>query len=282
MNEIFEKLMYSKIERFVHDYANLSRSVFVNTKGNLIHPGEFGMYREQIVKELLKPFLPEKFDIGTGFIITSKNRISTQCDLIIYDRENSPIIENAEQRFFPVECVVGVIEIKSNLSKSDFKKAVSKLSKIKKLRRDIEKNNPYIFRDHDVEEFDPVRNPRDQLATFLICEGLTFDVGKCKDEVINEIYKDVDKSLFHNMILSLNDGVFLYYDGEGKVIHIPYFDYNNEAFRHVIIKPSDEGYENEHILLFLNYFYMLISSLSVMYIEITKYLSASRKKSGVW
>lgn len=134
MNEIFEKLMYSKIERFVHDYANLSRSVFVNTKGNLIHPGEFGMYREQIVKELLKPFLPEKFDIGTGFIITSKNRISTQCDLIIYDKENSPIIENAEQRFFPVECVVGVIEIKSNLSKSDFKKAVSKLSKIKKLR----------------------------------------------------------------------------------------------------------------------------------------------------
>lgn len=120
MNDIFKKLLDRKIDNFIYAYKNLSRDVFVNETGTLIHPGEFGMYREKIVSELLRPFLPSKLEVGTGFIITSKNRISTQCDIIIYDRENTPVIENGEQRFFPVESVVGVVEVKSKLSKLEF------------------------------------------------------------------------------------------------------------------------------------------------------------------
>ena len=57
MNSIFEKLIKSKIEHFVAEYTNLSRSVFVNEEGVLIHPGEFGMYRERILSELPSLFL---------------------------------------------------------------------------------------------------------------------------------------------------------------------------------------------------------------------------------
>ena len=109
MNEVFDKLVKSKIEKFVFDYKRLSREVFVNENGDLKHPAEFGIYREKIIKHLIQPFLPSRLAIGTGFIITSKNETSTQCDLIIYDKDNTPVIENEEQRFFPIECVVGVI-----------------------------------------------------------------------------------------------------------------------------------------------------------------------------
>ena len=71
------------------------------------------MYRERIVSDLLKPFLPSRLAVGTGFIITHQNKQSTQCDLIIYDKENTPVIENGDQRFFPVECVIGVVEVKN-------------------------------------------------------------------------------------------------------------------------------------------------------------------------
>ena len=278
MNDVFEKLVYSKIEHFLFEYNNLSRSVFVDSSGTLIHPGEFGMYRERIVGELLKPYLPEKFAIGTGFIITHKNNRSTQCDLIIYDKESTPIIENGEQRFFPVECVVGVIEVKSKMSKDNLKKALVKLSNIKKLREDINPKNPYVKRKLSKIEFNPLINPYDQIATFLICESLEFNLSECKDEFFVDVYADKDKSLYHNMILSLQDGVYLYHDGE-RVSALAYYDFKVPAFKHVVLKPHLLGYKHEHIVAFVDYFYMLISSVSVLFIEMTEYLSSPRPKT---
>ena len=145
MNQIFESLIKSKIEKFYNDYIDLSRQIFVNEDGTLIHPGEFGTYREKIIKSLLQPFLPSRLDIGSGFIITAKDNISTRCDIVIYDKANTPVIETEEQRFFPIECVVGVIEVKSKLTKYTFKEALRKLAKIKELKNDIVKC-PYIFK----------------------------------------------------------------------------------------------------------------------------------------
>lgn len=280
MNNIFDKLIKSRIEQFKDDYVNLSRQIFVNKEGTLIHPGEFGMYREKIIRELLAPFLPTRLAIGSGFIITAANNISTQCDIIIYDREHTPVIENGEQRFFPVECVVGVIEVKSKLTKSTLKEALIKLAAIKNLRNDIG-NNPYIFKDYrGGGSFNARSNVRDQMATFLICESIDIDIEKEIDTLFTNIYEGVDKSLFHNMILDLNGGCFLYYDGDKPMYHA-YYDYIEPSFKNECIFPHELGYSKEHILLFLNYFYMIISSISVMDIEITKYLGATRAKKSL-
>lgn len=269
MNNIFIKLLDSKIDSFMYAYKNLSRDVFVNEKGDLIHPGEFGMYREKIVSELIKPLLPSKLGIGTGFIITSKNHISTQCDIIIYDKENTPIIENGEQRFFPVESVVGVIEVKSKLTKSDFKEALVKLTKIKALREDIGSKNPYIFKDGSFTGFDTKTNVRDQMATFLICESLEFNADDDLDKLFSEIYKDIDCSLYHNMVLSICDGIYLYHDKKKSIFH-PYWTYG-DLHQNIVKKPDAESGKN-HIVLFVDYFYMVISSVSVLFIEMTDYI----------
>lgn len=281
MNDIFDKLIKSKIEQFEDDYINLSRQIFVNDSGSLIHPGEFGIYREKVIKDFLSPFLPSYLAIGSGFVITSKNRISTQCDIIIYDKEHTPVIENSEQRFFPVECVVGVIEVKSKLTKSTLKEALIKLSAVKDLRNDID-SNPYIFNatNNDHTNFSTKLKVRDQIATFLICESIDIDVKKEIDTLFFNIYKGIDKSLFHNMVLSLNDSCYLYYSGD-KPIYYAYFDYSKPAFKTQCIMPHELGYEKEHILLFLNYFYMIISSVSIMDIEITNYLGAIRAKTSL-
>lgn len=282
MNSIFEKLIKSKIEHFVAEYTNLSRSVFVNEEGVLIHPGEFGMYRERILSELLKPFLPLNLAIGTGFVISSQDKISTQCDLIVYDKEHTPIIENGEQRFFPIECVVAVIEVKSKLSREDLKEALQKLARIKSLRNDIPSNNPYIFKDRNYSEFNPITNQSDQISTLLVCESFGFKIEKNQTDFFKEVYCEIDKSLYHNMILSLNDGLCLYHDGKSKVIYCSYFDYSKPAYRHVLLKPNEKGYEHEHVMLFVDYFYMLVTSTSVMYIEMTEYISQRREKTLVW
>ena len=277
MNTIFDKLVKSKIEKFIDDYKNLSRQIFVNEEGKLIHPGEFGVYRERIIKSLLQPFLPARLAIGSGFIITSQNNISTQCDLLIYDKENTPVIENEEQRFFPIECVAGVIEVKSSLTKSQLAEALIKLSNIKKLRNDI-KSNTYIFKSINAfPNFDTKLNIRDQIATFLICEKFEFDIKDHINSFFKDTYSDIDKSLYHNIILSLQDGCCMYFSGE-RLIYYPYFDYQKDAFINSFVLPHPFGYFAEHILIFINYFFMIISDVSILYQEITTYLGETRPK----
>ncbi len=280
MNDIFDKLIKSRIEQFKDDYVNLSRQIFVNEEGELIHPGEFGMYREKIIRDFLTPFLPTRLAIGSGFVITAANRISTQCDIIIYDKDHTPVIENGEQRFFPVECVVGVIEVKSKLTKSKLKESLIKLTAIKELKNDIG-DNKYIFKDYSGGDgFDPKNHKRDQMATFLICESIDFDIEKEFDTIFKNIYEGVDKSLFHNMVLDLSRCCFLYNDGT-RPTYYSYYDYKKPRFKNECILSHEVGYSKEHILLFLNYFYMLISSVSVMDIEITMYLGARRVKRSL-
>lgn len=277
MNKIFDKLIKSKIEQFVVEYKNLSRQIFVNEDGVLIHPGEFGIYREKIIKKLIEPFLPSRLAIGSGFIITHNDNISTQCDIIIYDKENTPIIETDEQRFFPIECVAGVIEVKSKLTKAQMKEALIKLTNIKNLRNDIN-TNIYTYKDGNNHiPFNTKINVRDQIATFLVCEKVDMDYEKDINTFFKETYSGVDKSLYHNMILSLDDGCFMYFDGKVSIYH-SYFNYEKDNFINELLIPHSLGYDYEHILIFVNYFFMLISSISILYLEMTEYLGKTRPK----
>ncbi len=276
MNTIFMKLLKSKIEKFLSDYINLSRDVFVDKEGKLIHPGEFGTYRENIIKNFIEPFLPDRLAIGTGFIISSKDKISSQCDLIIYDKSNTPVIENEEQRFFPIECVAGVIEVKSRLSKTQFKDALIKLTNIKKIRFDIS-SPAYLHRKMDNKlPFNPEYFPLDQIATLLICESIDMDFEEGLEDFFNDVYDGIDKSLFHNMILSLDNGCFLYNDPYNVLMYFPYYSNYESSFKNCLVMPSEYGYDKEHILTFVNYFFMLIPSISIMFFEITNYLGATR------
>ncbi|WP_444923345.1 DUF6602 domain-containing protein [Microbulbifer sp. DLAB2-AF] len=136
-SEIFQALVKNKIEVLKRSF-DTSKEIFWDKKTKrLIHAGEYGEYgeyREKAVIDLLKLFIPQNFKISEGFIITSAGDVSTQCDIIIYDPSYCPKIADTEhQKFFPVECVVAIGEIKSEISgTSSLVEILEKLSKIKK------------------------------------------------------------------------------------------------------------------------------------------------------
>ena len=139
-NFIFDSLIEEKIEIFKNQFANTSKQVFFDPDNKkLIHPGEFGLYREVIVKNFIKFLIPQIVTMDNGFLITPKDNVSTQCDIIIYYKNVTPLIESSElQKFFPIETVIGVGEVKSTLSKKQFKEALNKLADVKMLREDVE------------------------------------------------------------------------------------------------------------------------------------------------
>lgn len=275
-SEIFSRFLYFQIEKFVNEYVCLSKNVFVNEEGVLIHPAEYGTFRERIVSTFILPLMPKRLSIGTGFIITETGKTSTQCDIIIYDTQNTPVIENGEQRFFPVECVAGVIEVKSKLSKADLKTALIKLSKIKALKNEITSKIDVYSEMKTPHLFNPVTCPYDQMATFLICESLSFDFEKEFNMFFKDVYKGIEPCLFHNMILCVDRLCSLYHDGQ-RPIYLPFYK-SNVLHKNCLVFPIDGGYRYEHIMVFLDYFYMLISAITIKYIEFTHYISSQRNK----
>jgi len=269
MNKIYRKLIDTRIEDFKNNYVNVSRQVFINSNGELYHPSEFGVYREKIVSNFLEPVLPSRLSVGSGFIITNKGRISTQCDVIVYDRFNTPKIENNGIRFFPVETVVGIIEVKSILNKNNLKEALIKLANNKSLRNDID-SNAAIQNDRTkrVNECNTKLNVQDQVVTMLICERVDFDLENELTDFMSDTYKDINKSLYHNMILCLDDKCLLYQ--AKKKICYPYIQYDSDLLKNSIVKDTNKI--NEHILLFLDYFCMAVTSVSTFYVDFTNYL----------
>ncbi|OCT16856.1 hypothetical protein A8709_00640 [Paenibacillus pectinilyticus] len=53
----------------------------------LSHNGEKGRETEGILTNFLKTLVPNKFDLGTGFVVND-NSISSQVDIIVYDKYN--------------------------------------------------------------------------------------------------------------------------------------------------------------------------------------------------
>lgn len=267
MNKIFKAIIYEEARKFVESFSNTAKTIFVNKNGKIYHNGEYGMYREAVCKEFLKSFTPTYLDINQGFIITPDDRVSTQCDILIYDKENTPMIQSGEkQRFFPIETVVGIGEIKSTLSKSDLKKAINKLARNKALR-DFSKPTKAIRIDKSVDDKN-FNHPYNNIFSFLICEKLDFKLDNI-NEVINELYdNDIEYKFRHNVILSLKDGIIMYNDGK-KNYYIPII--GDEKLDNVL--DTNNIHINQHIFGFCHLYYMALESVTVFYPEFVSYLS---------
>jgi hypothetical protein len=174
MNRIYISLIDAQLRAFTADFRDTARSVFYDDEtSRLIHPGEFGGFRESLVRELLIRFLPEAYGVSQGFIISPGGEISNQCDIVIYSKLYAPVIQSPEQQcFFPIESVVAVGEVKSKLSRHLLQDACHKLSRVKEMRANLHKAaigfsihkniGPYSAKDHLL----------DQIATFIVADSI--------------------------------------------------------------------------------------------------------------
>jgi hypothetical protein len=106
----------SKVENLLNLYAVTSK---------VDHPGEKGIFRELVLRNLLIYLLPPHFGVGTGVIVDAWGNQSRQTDLIIFDKRRLPPFLLEESRgIFPIDAVLRAIEVKSCLSKSDIQDTI--------------------------------------------------------------------------------------------------------------------------------------------------------------
>lgn len=201
-----QTLIDIKITNFVNEYKN-ANPLFENSdvKNGLLHPGEYGIYKELLVNKLFAFALPKKFSYGTGFITNSNGNITSQCDIVLYDESNAPFLEiDNSNRFFPQEVVYGIGEIKSKLTKKQLLEALIKLSRNKMIRQP--------FYNADGNEVNPEKNPYQAIFTFLICDEIVDWNSNITSEIEKEYIKNgIDRPYWFNVILSLKNGVIAYH-----------------------------------------------------------------------
>lgn len=192
----YQTILNQKIDTFISAFVWDSDSLF-KRNNYLLHPGEYGKYREDIFKELLRIVINKDKSIADGFILTSDDNRSTQCDVIIYNTNTIPLIDGGIAKFYPVEEVNGVIEIKSELSYIELKNALRKLADIKLLSRK---------RRGILEKSCIISGEADDIVTFLVCKKFKFK----KNLDFNEIYEGIPRRYWHNGIMSIEDGYWGY------------------------------------------------------------------------
>lgn len=271
MNTVFASLVKEKIDLLRHLFSGSSRRTFVDEKtGKLIHPGEFGTYRERIIRDFLQLCVPCRLDIGSGFLIAHDGQVSTQTDIVIYDKTAAPRIEsNDDQRFFPVEAVCAIGEVKSILSKTDLKNALIKLSKTKSVADALSSTLP-LFKDRNIkiEQFNRKINPYDQIVSFLICEKFDFDATSLPKEV-DGWYEDIKEDYHkHNFVLSIEDGLLAYVGNSGKTWMYPPTAQLKARNRFV----ATENGSDVHINLFCDYVFHTTSSTTILFPEMVSYM----------
>lgn len=104
----------------------------------LIHHGATkGAFREYIIKQCIRPFLPEAYGISSGECFDIHGNMSRQLDAVVYDRLYSYTVPYTDDFIqFPYESVYGNIEIKSYLTKDELFTAIDNIVSFKKLERE--------------------------------------------------------------------------------------------------------------------------------------------------
>lgn len=199
-SRIYEQIFQRLIQQFVGAFSEDSTAIFKGERSRLIHPGEYGRYREEACKNILRLLLDKSVNISDGFVITSKDTISTQCDIIVYNSDVAPVVADGFARMFPAEEVRMIAEVKSTLTKSEFKEALRKMAENKRKIIDGRSGSYFQPNGRSAELYNTI-------GSFLICNKMNFDFDSLD---FDEIYKDIDRKYWHNGILGVGSAAIIY------------------------------------------------------------------------
>ena len=100
------------------------------------HAALRGGEAEDLVRRFLREHIPRRFDVGTGFIIDPRNKVSRQTDVIVYDALNCPTYRASDTAgIFPANNVAAVVEVKSKLDGDELQDALDKIASVKSLAK---------------------------------------------------------------------------------------------------------------------------------------------------
>ena len=108
---------------------------FEEISAQVTHNGAKGRIREKkIVSNYLEKYVPGNIGVGNGEIIATNGEISSETDIVLYDKLTTPyLLKEDSYQIFPIECVYGVVEVKSNLGQRELEDAAEKIRVAKTL-----------------------------------------------------------------------------------------------------------------------------------------------------
>jgi len=149
-----------------------------------------GGCREDIIRNFIAKIIPPWIGVGHGIIVDRSGKQSPQIDIIIYNKNLLPVLfrEGMTEWFFPIDCVIYVIEVKSILNASEITDCIEKYKKLKSLERKV----------------------NDPINTVVL--GYTTDLIQ-KNELVRYTEKDPNYGLspYVSMIASVFKGEFFYF-----------------------------------------------------------------------
>lgn len=86
-----------------------------------------GEWKESVIRQVLRRNLPAVAEVCRGFVITG-SRASHQIDVLIRDATKPVVFRDGDLAFVTPDAVLGIIEVKSNLTPSLFEESLAKLA----------------------------------------------------------------------------------------------------------------------------------------------------------
>lgn len=126
----------SKLARVIESVAAMMNAQF-ETSALTQHPGGKGGQREAALRtQFLEGYLPRTVHaVGPGEAISTSGDASGECDIMIVD-PSTPSFWGADRHaVVPIECLHGVIEVKSNLTTEELGRAWSLIRRAKSLSK---------------------------------------------------------------------------------------------------------------------------------------------------
>jgi hypothetical protein len=100
------------------------------------HPTTKGDASENVWLELLKTYLPQRYQAAKAHVVDSKGTFSEQIDVVIFDRQYSPFIFHHQgQMIVPAESVYAVFEAKQSINAGYVDYAQKKVASVRRLHR---------------------------------------------------------------------------------------------------------------------------------------------------
>jgi hypothetical protein len=97
------------------------------------HPSVIGDGAEDGWRGWFQEFLPSRYQVSKGFVVDSNNTRSEQQDVIIHDRQYSPLLwEYGGHTYVPAESVYAVFEVKQNLNAENVEYASKKVASVRR------------------------------------------------------------------------------------------------------------------------------------------------------
>lgn len=100
------------------------------------HPVTKGDASEHVWLELLKKYLPHRYQAAKAHVVDSKGNFSNQIDVVVFDRQYSPFIFHHEaQTIIPAESVYAAFEAKQSIDADEVSYAQKKIASVRRLHR---------------------------------------------------------------------------------------------------------------------------------------------------